>query len=111
MSVWDRLRRLFLEHPEPLLAVFCLALIGLNLTRLNEWGIDGFRVYLSHAMMQTTLFDFAWVLAVLAVFLADDAKKHGLRWSWMLLTFPFMPTIGILVYFVLRKRAISARTA
>ena len=106
MTRSERLRRLFLEHPEPLLAVFCIGLGALNLTRLQEWGVDGFRVYLSHAIMQTTLFDFAWILAILAVFIADDAHKLRLRWSWVLLTFPFMPTLGILVYFILRKRAL-----
>ena len=109
--IWTRLRRLFFDHPEPLLAVFCLALVALNGWRLHEWGVDGFRVYLTQAIMQTTLFDFAWVLAILAVFLDEDAKKIGVRWTWVLLTFPFMPTLGILIYFVVRKRALARQTA
>lgn len=108
--IWARLRRLFFEHPEPLLVVFCVCLVALNVWRLHEWGVGGFRVYLTQAIMQTTLFDFAWVLAILAVFIDEDAKKIGIRWTWVLVTFPFMPTLGILIYFVVRKRALGAGT-
>lgn len=109
MKPIERLRALFFEHPEALLAVFCACLVAGNVTRLDEWGVDGFRVYLTHAIMQTTLFDFAWILAALAVFVDDDARKHGVRWWWILPTFPFMPTVGVLAYLVARKRALRAR--
>jgi hypothetical protein len=106
MKAVDRARALFLGHPEALLVAFCACLVVGNVTRLNEWGVDGFHVYLTHAIMQTTLFDFAWILIVLALFIDDDARKHGLRWWWILPTFPFMPTIGVLLYLVARKRAV-----
>ncbi len=109
MDPFGRLRRLFFAHPEPLLGVFCACLVVGNVTRLHEWGADGFRVYLTQAIMQTTLFDFAWILAALAVFVDDDARKHGVRWWWILPTFPFMPTLGVLAYLIARKRARRAR--
>ncbi|MBM4283394.1 MAG: hypothetical protein FJ137_22510 [Deltaproteobacteria bacterium] len=109
MDPFGRLRRLLFSHPEPLLALFCTALVLGNAPRLGEWGVDGFRVYLTQAIMQTTLFDFAWILAVLAVFVDDDARKHGVRWWWILPTFPFMPTLGVLAYLIARKRALRAR--
>jgi hypothetical protein len=108
--IWSRLRRLLLEHPEWLLALFVLCIVGWNAGRLAEWGVDGFRVYLSAAIMQTTLFDFAWILIALALFIDEDAKKVGIRWAWILPTFPFMPTVGVLLYFVARKRAVRAST-
>ena len=107
----ERLRGVLFERPELLLAVFCACLVAGNVTRLDEWGVDGFRVYLTQAIMQTTLFDFAWILAILAVFLDDDAKKIGVRWAWILPTFPFMPTLGVLLYLVARKRALRAGAA
>lgn len=90
-----------------LLVVFCVALVALNVWRLDAWGLEGFRVYLSHAIMQTTLFDFACVLGVLVVFVREDARRLGIRWWWMLPTFPFMPTIGLLWYFMARRRALQ----
>ena len=59
--------------------------------------------------MQTTLFDFGWVLAILAVFVDQDARRHGLSWWWILPTFPFMPTIGLLLYVVHRQRTLMRR--
>jgi hypothetical protein len=90
-----------------LLIVFLLALVALNAWRLEEWGVEGLRTYLTHTIMQTTLFDFACVLAILLVFIHRDAKQHGLSYWWILPTFPFMPTIGILLYFVVRQRKLS----
>jgi hypothetical protein len=109
MKAIERARTLFFDHPEALLAVFCAGLVVGNVTRLHEWGVDGFRVYVTHAIMQTTLFDFGWILLVLALFLDDDSKKTGVRWWWILPTFPFMPTIGVLAYLIARKRALRAR--
>jgi hypothetical protein len=106
MGFVARVRRLFFEHPEPLLLLFCGCLLAGNVTRLDEWGADGFRVYLTQAIMQTTLFDFAWILVVLAVFVDDDARRVGLRWWWIVPTFPFMPTVGVLLYLIARKRVL-----
>src|SRR5881409_2065993 len=79
-----------LEHrPHVLLVAFLVALVALNAWRLEEWGADGFRTYLTQAIMQTTLFDFACVLAILLVFIARDARTHHLTWWWILPTFPF----------------------
>lgn len=90
-----------------LLLVFLVVLAALNVWRLDQWGADGFHVYFTHAIMQTTLFDFACVLAVLLVFIHRDARAHGLTYWWILPTFPFMPSIGILLYFVVRKEKLS----
>lgn len=93
----------------PLLVLFCAALLALNVWRLEAWGWAGFEVYFTHAIMQTTLFDFAWVLAILAVFIDADARRHQLRWWWIVPTFPFMPTIGLLLYFFYRQRTLQKR--
>lgn len=95
------------KYSELLLAVFCVCLVALNVWRLEEWGVEGFRVYLTHAIMQTTLFDFAWVLGILLVFVHADARKLGISYAWIVPTFPFMPTLGLLLYFVMRKRALA----
>ncbi len=92
------------ERSPVLLAIFCIALVALNVWRLDEWGSEGFRDWLSNTIMQTTLFDFAWVLFVMVAFVHDDAKQHGLTYWWIVPTFPFMPTIGLLLYFVVRRR-------
>ena len=105
---WDRVRRFVFDHPEGLLAAFVVALVVGNAGRLDEWGVDGFRVYLTQAIMQTTLFDFAWILLFLALFLDEDARKHRVRWMWILPTFPFLPTLGVLAYLIVRKRALQA---
>jgi hypothetical protein len=95
------------RYSELLLAVFCVCLVALNVWRLEEWGVDGFRVYLTHAIMQTTLFDFAWVLGILLVFVHKDARALGISYGWIVPTFPFMPTLGLLLYLVMRKRALA----
>jgi|GEM_PF-1803560 len=87
---------------------FTACLVALNVWRLEAWGLDGFRVYLTHAIMQTTLFDFAWVLAILLVFIHQDARRHQLTYWWILPTFPFMPTLGLLAYFWVRHRKVSS---
>ena len=89
-----------------LLVLFCGCLVALNIWRISDWGVEGFKVYLTQAIMQTTLFDFGWVLAILAVFVDQDARRHGLSWWWILPTFPFMPTIGLLLYVVHRQRTL-----
>lgn len=101
-----------IEHkPHLLLVAFLAAIVALNAWRIEEWGADGFRVYLTQAIMQTTLFDFACVLAILLVFIARDAKEHGLTWWWILPTFPFMPTVGLLLYFIVRRRKMLERAS
>ena len=95
------------KHPGRLLLIFLLVLVALNVWRLDQWGADGLRVYLTHPIMQTTLFDFACVLAVLLVFIHRDARAHGLTYWWILPTFPFLPTLGILLYFLVRHEKLS----
>lgn len=94
---------------QTLLLLFLASLVGWNIHRLDEWGIEGFRTYLTQAMMQTTLWDFAWVLAFVAWVIHHDAKKHQLTYWWILPTFPFMPTIGILGYLLHRQTVLSQR--
>jgi hypothetical protein len=97
------------KHAGRLLLIFLIILVAVNVWRLEQWGADGFRVYFTHPIMQTTLLDFACVLAVLLVFIHRDARAHGLTYWWILPTFPFMPTIGILLYFMVRKAKLSRR--
>ena len=96
------------RKPHVLLRLFLAALVALNVWRLDAWGVEGLRGYLTHPIMQTTLLDFAAVLAMLCVFIHRDAKEHGLSWWWIVPTFPFMPTIGVLLYFVVRRRKLLA---
>lgn len=97
------------KRPHVLLVVFLLGLVAMNAWRLEAWGVDGIVRYLSDPVVQTTWFDFAAVLAILLVFIHRDARRHGLTWWWILPTFPFMPTIGLLAYFIVRRRALLAR--
>lgn len=94
------------RRPHLLLVAFLACLALLNGWRLAAWDVDGFVVYLTHPIMQTTLFDFACVLAVVAWFVRRDAREHGLSWWWIVPTFPFMPTLGLLAYFIVRRRAL-----
>jgi heme/copper-type cytochrome/quinol oxidase subunit 2 len=50
------------------------------------------------------MFDFAWILAIMTAFIHVDARQHGLSYWWILPTYPFMPTIGVLAYFMVRTR-------
>ncbi len=109
MRFLDRLMAKLHQHAGLLLVVFCLCLVALNVWRLEEWGAEGFRVYLTHAIMQTTLFDFGWVLLIVTWFIHHDAKRHDLRYWWILPTYPFMPTLGLLAYLVVRQRALRER--
>lgn len=101
--LFSRLHR----YPGPLLVLFSLCLVALNVWRLEEWGPEGFRVYLTHAIMQTTLFDFGWVLLIVTWFIHHDARRHGLSYWWILPTYPFMPTLGLLAYLLVRQRALG----
>ena len=46
----------------------------------------------------------AVILGVVVFFIRRDARQHGLSWWWILLTFPFMPMLGLLAYFIARRR-------
>ena len=106
----DRMTAGMLERrPHLLLVAFLTALAALNAWRLEAWGSEGFRVYVTHPIMQTTLLDFGCVLAILLVFIHRDAKQHGLTYWWILPTFPVMPTVGILAYFIVRRRRLASR--
>jgi hypothetical protein len=112
--VSPRVDRFFARLPDraaPLLVVFCFCLLALNWGRLDEWGQEGFRVWFTQAIMQTTLFDFGWVLLILTFFIHHDAKRHGLSYWWILPTYPFMPTIGLLAYFIVRQRKLRGAEA
>ena len=90
-----------------LLVVFVVSIILLNWGRWSAWDAEGFALYLTHPVMQTTLFDFAWVLAILTFFIHQDAKRHGLRYWYIFPTFPVMPTIGLLIYLWMRQRKLA----
>ena len=87
-----------------LLALFVASLAVLNQGRGSAWNLAGFAQYLTHPIMQTTLYDFAWVLGILTYFIHQDARKHGLRYWYILPTFPVMPAVGLLVYLWMRER-------
>lgn len=98
------------RRPHLLLVAFLVALTALNAWRLETWNLDALRVYLTQPIMQTTLFDFGCVLAVVAWFIRNDARQNRLTWWWILPTFPFMPTLGLLLYFVVRRRTLQSRS-
>lgn len=99
------------RKPHLLMIAFLIALAAMNVWRLGAWGLAGIIEYMSNPIVQTTWFDFACVLAVLVVFVHRDARKHGLTYWWIVPTFPFMPTIGLLAYFIVRRRALLAKGA
>jgi hypothetical protein len=99
------------RKPHYLLVAFLVLLVGLNVWRLEQWGVEGFRVYLTHPIMQTTLVDFACVLGVVVFFVRRDAKQHGLSWWWIVPTFPFMPGLGLLAYFLVRRRRLTRESS
>lgn len=90
-----------------LLVVFVASILLLNWERWSAWDVEGFALYLTHPIMQTTLYDFAWVLAILTGFIHQDAKRHGLRYWYIFPTFPVMPTIGLLIYLWIRQRKLA----
>lgn len=94
-------------HAHWLLPFFIASLIVLNWGRWSGWGIQSLTLYLTQPMMQTTLYDFAWVLGILTVFIHQDAKKHRLRYWYIFPTFPVMPAVGLLLYVWLRYRKLS----
>ena len=95
------------RHAYWLLPFFLASLVVLNWGRWSEWSIDGFTLYLTHPIMQTTLYDFAWVLGILTIFIHHDAKKHQLRYWYVFVTYPVMPTVGLLLYIWIRYRRLS----
>lgn len=94
-------------HAHWLLGLFVALLVVLNWGRWAEWDVESLRLYLTLPIMQTTLFDFAWVLGILTLFIHQDAKRHRLRYWYVLLTYPVMPTVGILLYIWMRHRKLS----
>lgn len=95
-------------HAHWLLPFFIVSLVALNWERWSEWDKDGLVLYLTQPIMQTTLYDFAWVLGILTVFIHQDAKKHQLRYWYVVLTYPVMPTVGLLLYIWTRHRKLSS---
>lgn len=94
-------------HVHWLLPFFVASIVVLNWGRWSGWDAEGFTLYLTQPIMQTTLYDFAWVLGILTVFIHQDATKHGLRYWYIFPTFPVMPTVGLLLYIWLRHRKLS----
>ena len=87
-----------------LLVVFFLCLVALNWGRSDRWDAEGFRTYFTQPIMVTTLFDFAWILVLLTLFIHEDARRNELTYWWILPTYPFMPTLGVLLYLIVRNR-------
>jgi hypothetical protein len=92
-----------------LLVVFGASILLLNWGRWSAWDDEGFALYLTHPLMQTTLYDFAWVLGILTCFIRQDAKRHGLSYWYIFPTYPVMPTIGLLIYLWIRQRKLAQR--
>jgi len=90
-----------------LLPCFVAGFVVLNWGRWSGWSPEGFELYLTQPIMRSTLYDFAWVLGILTVFIHQDARRHGLRYWYILLTYPFMPSVGLLIYLWLRQRTLS----
>lgn len=90
-----------------LLAAFVLSLVALNWSRWDAWDLEGLLLYVTHPIMQTTLYDFAWVLAIVTYFVREDARRHGLRYWYIFPTFPVMPAIGLLLYLWVRHRTLA----
>ncbi len=93
-----------------LLAIFAVGVVAINFGRWDEWGPEGFRLYLTQAIMQTTLFDFGWVLLIVTLFIHHDARRHDLSYWWILPTYPFMPTLGLLAYLIHRDHRLDRRS-
>lgn len=90
-----------------LLALFVASLAVLNGGRWSSWDAHGFALYLTHPIMQTTLYDFAWVLGIVTLFIHRDARQHGLRYWYIFPTYPVMPAVGLLLYLWMRERKLS----
>ena len=90
-----------------LLPSFVASLVALNWGRWSGWGREGFMLYVTQPIMQTTLYDFAWVLGIITLFIHQDARKHQLRYWYIFPTFPLMPAVGLLLYIWLRHRKLS----
>ncbi len=90
-----------------LLPFFVASVVALNWGKWSAWDTEGFLTYVTHPIMQTTLYDFAWVLGILTYFIHLDARQHGLRYWYIFPTFPVMPTIGLLLYLWIRHRRLA----
>lgn len=95
-------------QPHWLLVIFVVSIVALNWGRWSGWDREGFTVYATHPIMQTTLWDFAWVLAIVTYFVHQDARRHGLSYWYIFPTYPVMPTVGLLLYLWMRRRKLSA---
>jgi hypothetical protein len=93
-----------------LLPFFVASLVALNWGRWSDWDLEAFTLYVTHPLMQTTLYDFAWVLGIVTLFIHQDARKHGLRYWYIFPTFPVMPALGLLLYIWVRHRKLSKGT-
>ena len=94
------------DHGGWLLAIFLAVILPMIWVGRADWDVSGLRLYLSHSIMQVTLADFAFVLSFVTVWIHRDAHRNGLAYLWILPTYPFMPTVGILGYFLYRQAAL-----
>jgi hypothetical protein len=94
------------DHGGLFLAIFLAIILPMICVGRADWNVAGLRLYLSHSIMQVTLVDFAFVLSFVTVWIHRDARRNGLTYWWILPTYPFMPTVGILAYFLYRQAAL-----
>jgi hypothetical protein len=50
------------------------------------------------------------VLLIVTLFLHHDARRHHLSYWWILPTYPFMPTLGLLAYLIHRNHSLARRS-
>ena len=96
-------------YPLPLLVLFITGLIIINWGRWDSWDANGFGLYFTHPIMQTTLYDFAWILGALTLFIHQDAKRVGITYWWVIPFYPFMPGVGVFLYVLKRQALIRHR--
>lgn len=101
-----RLWRDMEDHGRPLLAIFLAIILPMIWVGRGDWNTAGLRLFLSHSIMQVTLVDFAFILSLVTIWIHRDARRNGLSYWWILPTYPFMPTLGILGYFLYRQAAL-----
>ena len=96
-------------YPVPLLVIFVAGLLMISWGRWDGWDADGFRLYFTQPIMQTTLYDFAWILAALTLLIHQDARRVGVTYWWIIPFYPFMPGVGVLLYVINRQVVIRRK--
>ena len=96
-------------YPMQLLFLFVVGLFIINWGRWDGWDASGFRLYFTQPIMQTTLYDFAWILGALTLIIHQDAKRVGATYWWIVPFYPFMPVVGVLLYMINRQVVIRRK--